>query len=185
MRKVLLLLLAALACAGCVRNRLSTWDAADSRSAAREAASELLTGAWLEQFSAPNTASPVLLLASLRDQTAESAALELLSDSIEHELLASGKVRLVAPRGELPAFPDSLREAYFQQLARDAGADFLLQGELSSRADKKLRSYLLELRLLDSQKMTSVWQLRLQRAKPLKVRIKAGDRASATDSDFK
>lgn len=184
MRKVLLLLLAALACAGCVRNRLSSWDAADSRLAAREVATAILAETWLQDFSAQKKSSPVLIVGSLQDHTSEAAPLELFRNGVAHELLASGKVRLVAPREAVPASPDSLQAAYFRQLARDAGADFLLQGDLSSRADKKLRSYLFELQLVDARDQTTVWQYRLQREKALKVLIRAGDRPSAPDSDL-
>ena len=171
MRKVLPRLAGVLALAGCVRTRLSRWEPADDLSAAREAASGLVAGYWLQDFTAPY--KPAVFLGPVIDHSGEAWSDSLLLATLADALIASGKLRLVLPRLAESAPAESLDLDRIKDLARASDADYLLWGELSGGADLSLRSYRLELRLLDPRGEASFWQFQRLLQKPLRVPLKS------------
>ncbi len=170
MKKVLVLMLCALALSGCGSRRLNSWNKDDETLLARELAADIVAGAWLrESFTAANRA-PALLLRPLEHRGSGQACLSGLETALARELLLSGKVRLVRPRGEATPPADSIGILLQDLSLLESGADALLTGWLEELPDPQQLIFRLTLRLVDPNSGETLHETVKTRAKPLWLR---------------
>lgn len=138
------------------------WNTADSRMIASDMAQEIITQPWLEQFRQSQLRSPVLILDHFGGTNMETELMETFARDITDELLNTGMLRLVLPRGEaavgdvFPALPIT------DELAILAGADYVLRGAVIAATlrikGEKCVDYQVALRLVDPKTGMGVWQ---------------------------
>ncbi|MDP2401560.1 MAG: hypothetical protein U1B83_08050 [Candidatus Cloacimonadaceae bacterium] len=138
------------------------WNAADSRMIASDMAQELIVHPWLEQFRQSHLRSPVLILDSFGGINMETETMETFARDITDELLNTGILRLVLPRGDLSAGDVFPVLPITDELAIMAGADYVLKGAVIAATlsikDQKCVDYQVALRLVDPKTGMGVWQ---------------------------
>lgn len=144
------------------------WNDSDSRAVAATMSDEILTGRWVANFTAENSGKPAVVVGSILNRTHEHIATNTFVTDIERTLINSGSVRVIQG-GE---FREQLRaeRAGQQQLAsvesaarlgREIGANFVLQGSISSIVDssgrQRLVYYQADLQLTSVETAEKVW----------------------------
>ncbi|MDD4224667.1 MAG: hypothetical protein PHD87_08825 [Candidatus Cloacimonetes bacterium] len=168
MKKVLVLLLCALALSGCAVRRLNSWNDEDAAILARELAADIVNSPWLREAAAGEDRTPALLIAPVENRSGYSASASGLEAALSRELLLSGKIRLIRPRpaDDPVAAGDSLSPL-------ESGADGLLQGWLEVVPDPKLLIFRLTLRIQDPETGQTLHQSGRTRAKPRWLRLES------------
>ena len=170
MEKVLVLLICALALAGCATNVFSTWSDEDTQILARELALDILAGNWLRDFAEQHSSSPTLMICELDNNSGKPVPLQDLEAMLSRELLASTKVRMILPRNA--GSEENLDPAELDIPVERIGADALLLGNLELVPDDKLLIFRLELHLLDADSKTLLHRAVGVSQKPLLERRK-------------
>ena len=144
------------------------WNDTDSRSVAKTMISDVLSHPWLSNFQNMKKENPVLIAGRIRNKTSEHIDTDIFVKDIEKELLRSGRVFFVANQTERK---DVRKERMDQQsnssmdtakeLANETGADYMLQGHISSQVDpkegEKVIFYQIYLELVDIEKNLKIW----------------------------
>ena len=130
--------------------------------------SDMLFRPWLKEFEEGKGRRPVIIVGLVRNKSSEHIATETFIKDIEKSVLNSGKVRLVQA-GEAR---ESLRIEKADQIenstketaalwGEELGADFILQGVLSSivdsNGDTKVTFYQTDLALTNIETSETVW----------------------------
>ena len=118
------------------------WNDSDARLTAEVLISDVLSRPWLLNFVEEEGAKPVVIIGSLRNKSSEHIDLLPLVKSFEMELINSGKVRFVADkearaevRDEKTDQQSNASEDTATRLADETGADFMLQGVITTTTD--------------------------------------------------
>lgn len=146
------------------------WNDTDSRLVATELIDQTLRSGWAREHAERNGGEPpTVIVGDFRNRTLEHIPVNTFLNDLEQALLASGRVRLVARPG---AERDAIRaEREDQQehargdtrarLARELGADYMLQGELQAIEDEEGRErvvyYQVDATLIDLESNARVW----------------------------
>lgn len=144
------------------------WNDTDSRLVAEEMIRDALSRPWIELFNRESGEAPVVLFDGIRNHTAEHIPQQTFLNTIQKELLNSGRVVFVANSVErewlrderadqtINASPQTRNRAQMER-----GADFLLGGEISYIEDagnrSQLRVYQVDLRFLSLKDNTIAW----------------------------
>ncbi|WP_456406535.1 penicillin-binding protein activator LpoB [Caldithrix abyssi] len=144
------------------------WNDTDARLTAEAMVKDVLSRPWLKNFIDENGRKPVVIVGQIRNRTSEHIETAMFIKHIERELLNSGQVQFVASDKEREALrnerldqqsfasPESAKE-----LANELGADFMLQGVITSVTDsfegRRVVKYQVNLELIDIEKNTKVW----------------------------
>ena len=182
MKKISLILVALFLIFGCSQqmkvNRVEAdqqtdfsgrWNDTDSREVAKKVISEVLSSAWLENFTKENGEKPVVLVGNITTkESQEHIPVNTFIKAIEKELINSGKVKFIAG-GKIR---ETLRSEKLEQqtnasmqtakkLAAEIGADFMLFGSVSMISDayksKEARFYQVDLQLINIETNEIVW----------------------------
>lgn len=118
------------------------WNDSDARLTAEELIRDVLNRPWLMDFVANEGEKPVVIIGTLRNKSSEHIDLSPLIKSFEMELINSGKVRFVADsdarqeiREEKQDQQSNSSEDTATRMADETGADFMLQGEITTITD--------------------------------------------------
>lgn len=144
------------------------WNDTDSRLVAEEMIRDALSRHWIELYNRENGAMPVVLFDGIRNHTAEHIPQQTFLNTIQKELLNSGRVIFVANsierewlRTERVDQAKNATPETQNQARQERGADFLLGGEISYIEDatnrSQLRVYQVDLRFLSLKDNTIVW----------------------------
>lgn len=144
------------------------WNDTDSRLTTEEMVHDALTRPWLKDFTDSAGRSPVVLFNGIDNLTAEHIAQETFLNSIERELLNTGRIVFVADtiaRGRLRAERADQATHALVRTRRgsntELGADYLLDGMISYIEDaastKQLRVYQVDMRLVSLGDNRVVW----------------------------
>lgn len=144
------------------------WNDTDSRLVAEEMINDVLSRPWLGDFKTGKNRTPDVIVGTVRNRSAEHIPTVPFIKNLERELLNSGRVNFVASKEERTevreeradqqenASAESLKK--FQQ---EAGADFMLQGDISTIVDQeggeKLKYYQVNLELVNIENNRKVW----------------------------
>ncbi len=144
------------------------WNDTDARLTAESMVRDVLSRPWLQNFISEKGRQPVVIVGLIRNRTSEHIETAMFIKHIERELLNSGQVKFVASDREREALrrerldqqsfasPESAKE-----LANELGADFMLQGVITSVTDsfegKRVVKYQVNLELIDIENNTKVW----------------------------
>jgi hypothetical protein len=144
------------------------WNDADSRMVAEKIVADILENNWLFNYVAEYQKKPVVIVGTIHNKTYEHINVETFANDIERELINSGKVRFVAdPNQRAEIRKERLEQQSYaseettKRLAQEIGADFMLQGTLSSIEDtiegQKVVYYQADLELIHLETNEKVW----------------------------
>ncbi len=144
------------------------WNDTDARMTAESMVQDVLSRPWLQNFVDQNGRQPVVIVGFIRNRTSEHIETDMFIKHIERELLNSGQVQFVASDKEREALRrERLDQQSFaspetaKELANELGADFMLQGVITSVTDsfegRRVVKYQVNLELIDIEKNTKVW----------------------------
>jgi len=118
------------------------WNDSDARLTAEELIRDVMQRSWLLDFVEAEGAKPVVIVGTVRNKSSEHIDLLPLVKSFEKELINSGKVRFVANkeareevREERDDQQSNASEDTATRLADETGADFMLQGVITTTVD--------------------------------------------------
>ena len=145
------------------------WNDTDSRLVAEEMVSQVLSGDWIANFQRTHRGNkPVVIVGLVYNNTSEHIEANTFIKDVEKAFVQSGKVRLVqagekreALRKERAAQQDFASSETAKKWGRELGADFMLQGDISSITDQykkeKVVYYQTSLELSDLETNEDVW----------------------------
>lgn len=144
------------------------WNDTDSRLAAEEMVSGMLSGYWLGEFVDDNGRKPVVVVGSIRNKSSEHIETETFIKDIERELINGGSVKFVASKMDREDLRDekedqqsNATEESAKALAQETGADLMLMGVFTVQTDqvdgKKAVLYKLDMELIDIQSNEKKW----------------------------
>jgi len=144
------------------------WNDNDAAMAAQTLIKDVLSKGWLDDFKDENDRKPVLIVGRIRNKTTEHLDVNVMIKDIEKELVNSGRVKFVASKKQREEIRDERldQQSYAametaKELANELGADFVLQGEVSSIVDsfegKRAVLYKVNLELLNIEDNSKVW----------------------------
>lgn len=183
---VVLLLASAVACSnkqvtridpGTVTDLSGAWNDTDSRLVANALIQQSLSGPWLERFYNNNGGdSPAVIVGDFRNRSSEHIEVTTFVRDVERAYINSGLVTVVASsaereeiRGEREDQQEYARADTRAQLGQELGANYILQGDLTSIEDEeettrfgakrkeKIVFYQVDARLIDLQSNVVVW----------------------------
>ncbi|MEQ8928169.1 MAG: penicillin-binding protein activator LpoB [Fulvivirga sp.] len=144
------------------------WNDTDSRLVAEEMVRDGLSRVWVTDFVEENGKKPTVIVGIIRNKTSEHISTETFTNDIEREFINSGKVRVVQggeEREELRKERADQQEfasaATTKRWGMERGADFILQGTVSSVTDsndkQSLVFYQTDLELTHLETNEKVW----------------------------
>ena len=144
------------------------WNDADARMVSEKIVDDVLDANWLFNWMGDNQEKPIVIVGTIGNKTSEHINTETFSADIERELVNSGKVRFVAAKKQRDEIRDERLDQQSQaseetskRLAQELGADFMLQGTLSSIEDavdgKKVVYYQADMNLVNLETNEIVW----------------------------
>ncbi|MBN2658217.1 MAG: penicillin-binding protein activator LpoB [Spirochaetales bacterium] len=144
------------------------WNDTDARLTAEVLINDVLSRPWLLNFVEEESTKPVVIIGSVRNKSSEHIDLLPLIKSFQMELINSGKVKFVADakareeiRSEREDQQSNASEDTATKLADETGADFMLQGVITTTVDavdgKRVVLYQTNLELVDLRSNEIVW----------------------------
>lgn len=146
------------------------WNDTDSRLVARALIGQSLESDWARRYAERHGGeSPTVIVGSFRNRTLEHIPVNTFVTDLENALLASGRARVVARPGSEREAIRAEREDQQEHaradtragLARELGADYMLQGELLAIEDEEDREkvvyYQVDATLIDLESNAKVW----------------------------
>ncbi len=120
------------------------WNDTDLQLTAEQIIRDVISRPWLPEFKDENERKPVVIVGSVRNKTSEHLDTQPLVNAIETELINSGMVKFVASKKKRDEVRDERMDQQTQsseesakRLAAETGADFMLQGEITSITDQE------------------------------------------------
>jgi len=144
------------------------WNDTDSRLVAEEMIGDCLTGTWKASHWEKQKEKPVVIVGIVRNKTDEHIAVETFIGDIERAMINAGDVTVVASAEEREGIRDEREdqqkyssEETMKQWGREAGADYMLGGIITSIADEvegeRVVFYQVDLTLYDLETNAKVW----------------------------
>lgn len=144
------------------------WNDTDARMTSQELVDELLLGAWITDFIAENNKKPVVIVGNIVNKTHEHINSEIISKELEKALIRRQKAKVVqggnfrnALRAERQDQQGNASASTVKKFGMETGADFMLQGVISSVVDsskkKRLVYYQIDFELSNLQSNEKVW----------------------------
>jgi uncharacterized protein (TIGR02722 family) len=153
------------------------WNDTDSRLVANALIEQSVSGPWLERFYNNNGGqAPAVIVGEFRNRTSEHIEVTVFVRDVEFAYINSGLVTVVASaaergevRGERDDQQEFARADTRAQLGQELGANYILQGDLTSIQDEEetvrfgakrkeaIVFYQVDARLIDLQTNAVVW----------------------------
>jgi uncharacterized protein (TIGR02722 family) len=144
------------------------WNDTDARLVAEEMVDDMLDRPWLNRFAGDEGREPVVIVGAVRNQSSEHIDTSIFITDIERELINSGMVRFVAAaeareeiRDERMDQQTQASEETIARLGEETGADFMMQGSISSTVDaiegERAVFYQVDMELIRIQTNEKVW----------------------------
>lgn len=144
------------------------WNDSDSRMVSEEMVKDCISRAWLSDFELKNNRAPVIIAGTILNITSEHIDAKVFTSDLERSLINTNRVKFVASspqRLELRTEKEDQALNASSQTAKkphvETGADFMLQGNISSIKDeisgKYVIFYQVNLELVDLTTNEKVW----------------------------
>lgn len=144
------------------------WNDTDARMTAEYMIDSMLSGPWLNRFVSEYGTDPVVIVGSIRNRSSEHIETATFIKEIEKELVNSGRVIFVASSQEREELRDerldqqsNATEDTMAALAAETGANFMLQGVITSQEDaadgQKVVLYKIDMELINMENNQKVW----------------------------
>lgn len=119
------------------------WNDTDSRMVAEEMVNTITSANWISEFARENMGKkPIVIVGLVYNKTSEHIDANTFIKDVEKSFIQSGKVRLVqagekreALRQERAQQQDFASPETMKKWGKELGADFILQGDISSIVD--------------------------------------------------
>jgi uncharacterized protein (TIGR02722 family) len=144
------------------------WNDTDSRLVAEEMIQDVLSRAWLTNFSRAQGKSPTVIVGTVRNLSHEHINTRTFIADMERELINSGQVEFVASATDRQEVRDEIKEQDLhaseetrKAMGQEIGADFMMQGSINSIVDaisgEQARFYQIDLTLIELGTNRKVW----------------------------
>ncbi|MBM4130621.1 penicillin-binding protein activator LpoB [bacterium] len=144
------------------------WNDTDAQTVSAALADQIQRGAWIENFLAEKGKKPTLIVAPVRNKTAEHIATRTLVDQLERDFINGGRVRVVASAEEREQVREERADQQefaspetMKKWGREKGADVMLIGEINQIVDREgkesVRYYQVDCYLVDLEDNTKLW----------------------------
>jgi len=146
------------------------WNETDARKVANEMISGMLGSAWLQRWNKNHDDRPTVIIGPIANKTMQHIDEEIFIKDIERELVNSGKIRFVAAADERKELVAERQRAAktatldsAPEMAQELGADFMVQGTISSNVQENLEGdkaslfYTVSLELLNIESNVKAW----------------------------
>jgi penicillin-binding protein activator len=144
------------------------WNDTDAQTVSAALADQIQRGAWIENFLAEKGKKPTLIVAPVRNKTAEHIATKTLVDQLERDFINGGRVRVVASSEEREQVREERADQQefaspetMKKWGREKGADVMLIGEINQIIDREgkesVRYYQVDCYLVDLEDNTKLW----------------------------
>ncbi|OQX79293.1 MAG: penicillin-binding protein activator LpoB [Bacteroidetes bacterium 4484_276] len=145
------------------------WNSTDAQSTAEAMITQSLSERWISDFQNQNdNLKPVVIVGFVQNKTHEHIDAEIFINDLEKAFINSGRVKLVQGgekreqlRGERAAQQDYSSPETVAQWGREVGANFMLQGDITSIVDtykkEKVIFYKVNLQLTNIETSEVVW----------------------------
>ena len=144
------------------------WNDTDSRLVAEEMIQDVLSRAWLTNFSRAQGKSPTVIVGTVRNLSHEHINTRTFVADMERELINSGQVEFVASAVDRQEVRDQIKEQDLhaseetrKAMGQEIGADFMMQGSINSIVDaisgEQARFYQIYLTLIQLGTNRKVW----------------------------
>lgn len=144
------------------------WNDTDAQQVSAALADQISRGPWIENFLAEKGRKPTLIIAPVRNKTAEHIATRTLVDELERDFINGGRVRIVASaeereqvRTERADQQEFSSPETMKKWGLEKGADVMLIGEVNQIVDSEgrqsVRYYQVDCYLVDLQDNTKLW----------------------------
>ena len=144
------------------------WNNTDSRLAAEQLTSQILTERWLEDHNNSKKERPTVIVGMITNKSHEHIDAETFTKDIEQAFVRTSTVRLVqggekraAIRAERADQQSNATTNTMKQFGMERGADYMLQGNISSIVDSQKRQkvvyYQINLELTNLETNEIVW----------------------------
>ncbi|MBK9776937.1 MAG: penicillin-binding protein activator LpoB [bacterium] len=144
------------------------WNDTDAQKVSAALAAQISSGPWIENFLAEKGKKPTLIVAPVRNKTAEHIATKTLVDQLERDFINGGRVRVVASAEEREQVREERADQQefsspetMKKWGLEKGADVMLIGEINQIVDSEgkqsVRYYQVDCYLIDLQDNTKLW----------------------------
>ncbi|MEE8513078.1 MAG: penicillin-binding protein activator LpoB [Acidiferrobacterales bacterium] len=144
------------------------WNDTDSRLVSAEMVEDALSRPWLREFTRHNGSQPTVIVGEVRNLSHEHINMITFVADIERAMINSRKVQFVASRTERRPVREERKdqdlhasEATRKPMGQELGADFMLQGTISTIVDvagkKQVRYYQVDISLINLADNRKVW----------------------------
>lgn len=145
------------------------WNDVDSRLVASELINQSLAAPWAKQYAdGHGGAVPTVIIGDMRNRTYEHIAVGTFVKDLERAYVNSGVVRIVASKEERAGLREERADQQSNaapetraRMAREQGAQFMLQGEVQEIVDgagrEQVRYYQIDASLVDLESNAKVW----------------------------
>lgn len=127
-----------------------SWNDSDSRMVSEEMIKDCISRAWLSDFEFKNSKAPVVIAGTILNRTSEHIDAKVFTSDLERSLINTNRVKFVASspeRLELRTEKEDQALHASSETAKKAnietGADFMLQGNISSIKDEVSGKYVI------------------------------------------
>ncbi len=152
-----------------VRDLSGNWNATDSQQVASTIIADVTSDPWLEKFREKNGRDPVIQVGSVKNRSTEDISTNIFTNDIRRALRKTGKVEVVASRGEKDQAREERKDQDINASAetrkesfQETGADFLLEGAIEVQHDaagnEKQKFYSTDLNLTEIKSQKLVWE---------------------------
>jgi len=144
------------------------WNDTDAQQVSAALADQIQRGPWIENFLAEKGRKPTLIVAPIRNKTAEHIATKTVVDELERDFINGGRVRVVASSEEREQVREERADQQefsspetMKKWGLEKGADVMLIGEINQIVDAEGREavkyYQVDCYLVDLQDNTKLW----------------------------
>ena len=144
------------------------WNDTDAQQVSAALAAQISSGPWIENFLAEKGKKPTLIIAPVRNKTAEHIATKTLVDELERDFINGGRVRVVASAEEREQVREERADQQefaspetMKKWGREKGADVMLIGEINQIVDSEgkeaVRYYQVDCYLVNLEDNTKLW----------------------------
>jgi uncharacterized protein (TIGR02722 family) len=145
------------------------WNDTDSRLTAEALIKDALARPWSQRFTQVTGRKPIVVVDTVLNRTHEPLNTQTFVKDLERALVQSGQVQFVADAGQRQEVPQErldqaqhARADTAKPTGQESGADFRLQGTISSLVDERDSTravfYQVDLELLDIASNVQLWQ---------------------------
>jgi penicillin-binding protein activator len=151
-----------------VKDLSGAWNDTDSRLVSEEMIQDVLSRAWLQDYTGARKKQPNVIVGEIRNLSHEHINLNTFVADMERALINSGKVQFVASRTERSDIREERKdqdthasEATRKAMGQETGADFMLKGAINTIIDldgsTQVRYYQVDLNLISMADNRVVW----------------------------